>query len=200
MSSIKRTQSNQSNLNDAICLILFGRKTKRIQFQLNRKDLPLVRWNIFYLDIFLLPWCDIFYRDIILLPWWNLSYLDIILLPWCDILYLDIILLPWWNISYLDIILLPWWNIFYLDIFLLPWCDILYLDIIVLPRCDIFYLDFILLPWCIRPFLPLGWVFLYRFYTTVIRTSLSLFSGGGYRLFSATLYFLFKDCPPRVWK
>ena len=74
------------------------------------------------------------------------------------------------------------------------------LIIIALLWCDIFYLDFILLPWCMRPFLPLGWVFLYRFYTTVIRTSLSLFSGGGYRLFSATLYFLFKDCPPRVLK
>ena len=34
-----RTQSNQSNSIDPISSILFGRKTKRIQFKLNRKDL-----------------------------------------------------------------------------------------------------------------------------------------------------------------
>ena len=35
-----RTQSNQSNSIDPISSILFGRKTKRSQFKLNRKDLP----------------------------------------------------------------------------------------------------------------------------------------------------------------
>ena len=64
------------------------------------------RWNIFYLDIILLPWWNIFYLDIILLPRWNIFYLDIILLPWWNIFFLD---------SYLDIILLPWWSIFYFD-------------------------------------------------------------------------------------
>ena len=47
-----------------------------------------------FLDIILLPWCDIFYLDIMWLPWWNIFYLDIILLPWCDVFYLDII---WWK-------------------------------------------------------------------------------------------------------
>ena len=46
-----------------------------------------------YLDVILLPWCNIFYLDIFFLPWFNFFYFDIILLPWCDIFYLDIFLL-----------------------------------------------------------------------------------------------------------
>ena len=45
-SSINRTREfhyrTQWNLIDAISSISFGRKTKRIQFEMNRKDLPLV--------------------------------------------------------------------------------------------------------------------------------------------------------------
>ena len=63
----------------------------------------------------------------------TLVYLDIILLPRCDIFYLDFILLLPCTIFYRDTILLPWWNIFYLDIILLPYCDFFHLDIILLP-------------------------------------------------------------------
>ena len=63
----------------------------------------------------------------------TLVYLDIILLPRCDIFYLDFILLLPCTIFYRDTILLPWWNIFYLDIILLPYCDFSHLDIILLP-------------------------------------------------------------------
>ena len=40
MSSIAELNQNQSNPIDPISSILFGRKAKRSQFKLNRKDLP----------------------------------------------------------------------------------------------------------------------------------------------------------------
>ena len=39
-------------------------------------------WNIFYINIILLPSWNIFYFDRILLPRWNILYFNVILLLW----------------------------------------------------------------------------------------------------------------------
>ena len=138
---------------------------------------------------------------------WSIFYLGIFLLPWRNIFYLDIFLPPWCNIFFLNIILLPWWTFLTLISFYCRdgtfstlmqfYCQdgTFYLDICLLPSWNIFYLD-IFLSWCTGPFFSLE----EHFYIVFIRPwseLVCLYSQEVTRLFTVTLYLLFRDnCLP----
>ena len=139
----------------------------------------------------LLTWCLMWCRHI----QWNVPVIE-----WTNHRYFS----PWYHFTVRDVTfssLISCYcrdvcNIFYLHHFTaVAWCDIFFFDIFLLPWCNIFFLDIFSLPWWTRPFLLGGAFCIYCFYTTLSTTSCQVT-----RLFTGTLYFLFRDCLPRVWK
>ena len=98
---------------------------------------------------------------------------------------------PWYHFTVRDVTFSSLISCYRRDV-----CNIFYLHhFTAVAWCDIYFLDIFSLLWWTRPFLLGGAFCIYCFYTTLITTSCQVT-----RLFTGTLYFLFRDCLPRVWK